>query len=243
VPGRKALKFSRLTSGPRGSLIRYEHKGRLCFELKGRVRDKAPQKGETRTVEEQEYYTLAQAAQVLGITQRRLLEMLAARDIDGEQDPQSSRWKISKDAVHEFVPEPLPVDQPLTGPEDTAELPPETFQELIGELDNLQREIGRLKTRLELAQRAQNSAWQEERELLRGKLEQEHEERRRESERAESTLLAEQDRLLEDQRREQERADVLQEEADRLREETDRLREELEVEQSRGSWRKRLFGG
>jgi excisionase family DNA binding protein len=194
-------------------------------------------------VEEKEYYTLAQAAQILGITQRRLLEMLAAREIDGEQDPQSSRWKISKDAVHEFVPEPPPTDQPPTGPEDTAELPPETVQELIGELNNLQREMGRLKTRLELAQRAQNSAWQEEKELLLGELEQEREERRREREWAESTLRAEQDRLVEEQRREQERSDALQEEADRLREEADRLRDELEVEQSRGSWRRRLFGG
>jgi excisionase family DNA binding protein len=194
-------------------------------------------------VEKKEYYTLAQAAQILGITQRRLLEMLAAREIDGEQDPQSSRWKISKDAVHEFVPEPPPTDQPPTGPEDTAELPPETVQELIGELNNLQREMGRLKTRLELAQRAQNSAWQEEKELLLGELEQEREERRREREWAESTLRAEQDRLVEEQRREQERSDALQEEADRLREEADRLRDELEVEQSRGSWRRRLFGG
>ena len=215
----------------------------MCFEPEGWARDKARQKGETGTVEEKEYYTLAQAAQILGITQRRLLEMLAAREIDGEQDPQSSRWKISKDAVHEFVPEPLPAGQPLAGPEDTAELPPETVQELIGELDNLQREVGRLKTRLELAQRAQNSAWQEDREVLLGELEQEREERRQEREWAERTLRAEQGRLLEEQRREQERTDALQEEADRLREEVDRLREELEVEQSRGSWRRRLFGG
>jgi excisionase family DNA binding protein len=194
-------------------------------------------------VEEKEYYTLAQAARILGITQRRLLEMLAAREIDGEQDPQSSRWKISKDAVHEFVPEPPPADRSPTGPEDTAELPPETIQELIGELDNLQSEVGRLKTRMELAQRAQNNAWQEERELLLDELEQEREERRRERERADSTLRAEQGRLLEEQRREQERSDALQEEMDRLREEVDRLREELEAEQSRGSWRRRLLGG
>jgi DNA repair exonuclease SbcCD ATPase subunit len=194
-------------------------------------------------VEEQEHYTLAQAARILGVTRRRLLEMLANQEIYGEQDPQSSLWKISKDAMQEFVPEPLPVDRPLTGPEDTAELPPETVQELIGELDNLQRELGRLKTRLELAQRTQNSAWQEEKELLLGELEQEREAHRRELERADSTLRAEQNRLLEEQRREQERSDALQEEADRLRGEVDRLREELEAEQGRGSWRRRLFGG
>lgn len=183
-----------------------------------------------------EFYTLTEAAQVLGITQRRLLEMLAAKEIEGEQDPQSSRWKISKHAVHELVPELLPTDRPRVDREDTTELPAETVRDLVGELDNLQREMGRLKRRLELAQQAQNSAWQEERELLLGELEQEREERRWEREQAESTLRAERDRLLEDQRREHERADTLQEEVDRLR-------EELETERSKGSWRKRLLGG
>ena len=189
-----------------------------------------------------EFYTLTEAAQVLGITQRRLLEMLAAKEIEGEQDSQSSRWKISKHAVHELIPELLPTDQPRVDHEDTAELPAETVQDLIGELDNLQREMERLKRRLELAQQAQNSAWQressawqEERELLLDELEREREERRRERERAESTLRAERDRLLEDQRREQERAAALQEEANSLR-------EKLEIERSKGSWRRRLFG-
>ena len=176
-----------------------------------------------------------EAAQVLGITQRRLLEMLAAKEIEGEQDPNSSRWKIPGHAVHKLVPELLPTDQPLVGPQDTTELPTETVQQLVGELDDLQKELGGLKRRLEFAQRAQNTAWQRERGLLLGELEQEREERRREREQAESTLQAERERLLEDQRREHERADE-------LREEADSLREKLETERSKGSWRKRLLG-
>jgi hypothetical protein len=105
------------------------------------------------------------------------------------------------------------------------------IQGLVDEFANLQREVGRLRHRLDLAQRAER----EERELLLAELEQERERHRQDREQAENTLRAERDRLLEDQRREQERADKLQEEVDRLR-------AELESERNKGSWR-RLFGG
>jgi hypothetical protein len=58
------------------------------------------------------------------------------------------------------------------------------------------------------------------------------------TERAESTIKEERDRLLEDLRRERERADALAS----AQEEAQRLREELEAERSKGFWR-RLFGG
>jgi DNA repair exonuclease SbcCD ATPase subunit len=184
-----------------------------------------------------DFYTLAEAAQTLGVTQRRLLERLETGEIEGERDPQSSRWKIPKHLVHEVVPEPTPTDP---SPEEVPigqflEQPTETVQELIEKLGNLQRELGRLRNRLELARAAERTAWQEEKELLLVELEREREGRRQEREQAESTLRAEQNRLLEDQRRERERAD-------RLQEETNRLREELESDRAKGSWRK-LLGG
>ncbi len=161
---------------------------------------------------------MSEAARVLGVAQRCLLEMLEAGEVEGERDPQTSRWKISKHALHELSPEPPPVDEPSEDLYEGYEDPPaETLRELIEELDNLQRELGRLKDRLTLAQRAENVARQEERRLLLAELEQERE------------------RLLEDRRRERKRADGLQDEANRLR-------EELEAERGRGSL-KRLFGG
>ncbi len=69
----------------------------------------------------------------------------------------------------------------------------------------MERELGRLEGRLEL------------------------------TERAESTIREERDRLLEERERERERAE-------RLEEERERLRGELEAERSKGFWR-RLFGG
>jgi len=185
-----------------------------------------------------DFYRLEQAAQILGITQRRLLEQLETGEIEGERDPQSSRWKIPKHVVHEVVPEPTPTD---LSPEEVAieefsEEPTETVQELVEKLGNLQRELGRLRNRLELARGAETNAWREEKKLLLAELEREREGRRQEREQAESTLRAEQDRLLEDQRWERERADKLQED-------NAKLREELEAERrNKGSWR-RLLGG
>jgi DNA repair exonuclease SbcCD ATPase subunit len=174
------------------------------------------------------YYTLAETARILEVPQRRLLEMLETGELEGEQDPQSSRWKIPKHAVDELVPaDPSPESPTEELPEQSTEM----IQELVDELGDLHREVGRLRNRLNRARRAEK----EERELLLAELEQERERHRQEREQAESTLRAERERLLEDQRQERERADKLQEEANRLR-------EELESKRNKGSWR-RLFSG
>jgi hypothetical protein len=137
-----------------------------------------------------DFYTLAEAARVLEIPQRRLLEMLEAGEIVGEQDPQSSRWHISKHTIHELV---SPAPSPEGHSEEFPDRSTEMIQELIDELGNLHSEVGRLRNRLNLARRTEK----EERELLLAELEQERER----------------------YRKEHERADMLQEEVNRLREE------------------------
>src|SRR5829696_1944733 len=136
------------------------------------------------------YYTLAETARVLEVPQRRLLEMLETGELEGEQDPQSSRWKISKHVVDAQI-------SAGSSPEGPTEVFPERstemIQELVDEFGNLQREVGRLRNRLNVAQRVEK----EERQLLLAELEQERERHRQE----------------------RERADKLQEEANRLREE------------------------
>jgi excisionase family DNA binding protein len=176
-----------------------------------------------------EFYTITEAARILEIPQRRLLEMIETGELEGEQDPQSSRWKIPKQAVGEIAPAYSPPESSAEGlPERSTEV---VLQELVDELGNLHREIGLLRSRLDRARRAETV----ERDHLLAELEQERERRRHEREQAENTLRAERDRLLDEQRRERERADELQKE-------TNRLREELESLRDRGSWR-RLFGG
>jgi hypothetical protein len=135
-----------------------------------------------------DFYTLAEAARVLEMPQRRLLEMLEIGEIEGEQDPQSSRWQISKHAVDELVSaSPSPEGPTEEFPERSTEM----IQELVDELGNLHMEVGHLRNRLSVARRTEK----EERELLLAELEQEREKY--------------------DQERE--RADKLQEEANRLR--------------------------
>jgi len=104
--------------------------------------------------------------------------------------------------------------------------PSSETREWIERVTTLERELGRLEGRLEL------------------------------TERAESTMRAERERLLEDLARERERAAQEQEKADETQrnaeqfvrereeaqEEAERLRAELEAERSKGFWR-RLFGG
>ena len=136
------------------------------------------------------FYTLSEAARVLELPQRRLLEKVEAGEIEGEQDPHSSRWLISKRAVDELVSAGPSPEVPTGEFQDKST---EMIRELVDELGNLHRQVGHLRSRLDRARRAEK----EERELLLANLEQERERHRQE----------------------RERADKLQKEATRLREE------------------------
>ena len=142
-----------------------------------------------------DFYTLPEAAQILEVTQRSLLKSLETGEIEGEQDPQSGRWKIPKQAADERV-------STESSPEDTAKesqgLSAEMLRELVDEMGDLHRLVGHLKSRLERARRTER----EEREQLLAELEQERE----------------------GHRQERERADRLHEEASRLREELERAK-------------------
>ena len=140
-----------------------------------------------------DFYTLSEAAQILEVTQRSLLQRLETGEIEGERDPQSGRWKIPKQAADERVSD----KQPPEGATD--EVPghsSEMIRELVDELGSLHRQIGHLKNRLDRARRTEK----EERDALLVELEQERER----------------------YRRERERVDGLQEETKKLREEVER---------------------
>ena len=137
-----------------------------------------------------DFYTLPEAAGVLEIPQRRLLDKLETGEIEGEQDPHSSRWKIPKHAVDELVSAGPSPEGPT---EEFAGQSTEMIRELVDELGNLHRDMGHLRNRLDRARRAEK----EERELLLAELEQERERHRQQ----------------------RQRADMLQEEVNRLQEE------------------------
>jgi hypothetical protein len=124
-----------------------------------------------------DFYTLPEAAQILDTPQRSILKSLETGEIEGEQDPQSGRWKIPKQAVDERV-----SAEPSS--EDTAEdfpgLSAEMLRELVDEMGDLHRLVGHLKSRLDRARRTER----EVREQLLAELEQERDGHRRERERA-----------------------------------------------------------
>jgi hypothetical protein len=140
-----------------------------------------------------DFYTLPEAAQILEVPQRRLLESLETGEIEGERDPQSGRWKIPKHAADERVTTDLP---PEGATEEIPGQSAEMIREIVDELGNLHRQVGHLRSRLDRARRTEK----EEREVLLAELEQEREK----------------------QRQERERADKLHEEASELREELER---------------------
>ena len=131
-----------------------------------------------------DFYTLPEAAQILEAPQRSLLKSLETGEIEGERDPQSARWKIPKQAVD-------------LSPEDTAEefqgQCAEMLRDLVGEMGDLHRHVGHLRSPLDRARRTER----EERENLLAELEQEREGHRRERERA-SRLREEASRLREE---------------------------------------------
>ena len=140
-----------------------------------------------------DFYTLPEAAQILDTPQRSILKSLETGEIEGEQDPQSGRWKIPKQAVDERV-------SAESSPEDTADvsqaLSAEMLRELVDEMGDLHRQVGHLKSRLDRARRTEIEA----REQLLAELEQEREGHRRERERADR-LHAEARRLRQDLQR------------------------------------------
>src|SRR5215203_6093319 len=140
-----------------------------------------------------DFYALPEAAQILDVTQRRLLEWLETGEIEGERDPQSGRWKIPKHAADERVSSDA---SPEAATEESPGESAEMIRELVDELGNLHRQVGHLKSRLDRARRTER----EEREQLLSELEQ----------------------AQQGHRQERERADKLNEEASKLREERDK---------------------
>jgi chromosome segregation ATPase len=124
-----------------------------------------------------DFYTLPEAAQLLEITQRRLLKELESGEIEGERDPQSGRWKVSRQAVDELASEDPSAEDST---EEPMERSAEMLRGLVDELGELHRQVGHLRARLDRARRAEK----EERERLRAELEQAREGHSQERERA-----------------------------------------------------------
>jgi excisionase family DNA binding protein len=147
---------------------------------------------------EEDTYTTGQAARILRITDRGVRKMIDRGELEARQD-ERGRHLIPQRAVHAMLEERRASSAaPAEISTEEASRSAEEALELRERVEGLQREIGRLEGRLELTERTE-STMREERERLEQLLDEERAERRR-------------------------------------------LREELDAERGKGFWR-RLFGG
>jgi excisionase family DNA binding protein len=175
--------------------------------------------GNDRASDRQEYYTVSEAAKVLGISDRRVRQIAQDGKVDGVRSEDG--WKLFRYSVHAF--RDRRADQvPMRGARESSL----EAREWIDRIAALERELGRLEGRLELTERAE-STLREDRERLLGDLDRERERATQEQARAEEA---------------QHDAEQIIREREEAQEEARRLREELEAERSKGFWR-RLFGG
>jgi hypothetical protein len=148
--------------------------------------------------EEEDYYTPPQAARIMKLSRQRITQMLQSGEMEGKQDPETGRWRIPQRVVHGRLKD-RPTkrrDRPDDGGPQKELEGLRRITELELELRDLSYRLGRSEAHLEL------------------------------TEKAESTLQAERDRLLEDLERERRRAERL----------------EAELRDVRRPWWRKLFG-
>ena len=148
---------------------------------------------------EEDAYTAPQAARVLGLSDRRVRQMLEAGELEGERDG-SGKWWIPQRAVHAALedrgsprvrsreqrsapPRPDANDE-TSAPSQRVPGGPESVRELIQRVESLSYRLGRSEARAELTEKAE-STLREERDHLARELEEERAERRRLAERLE----------------------------------------------------------
>jgi excisionase family DNA binding protein len=187
------------------------------------------------------YYTVSEAAKVLGVGQRRILEMVETRELEGERDPTSSRWKISIHAVHQLATEenldtkqPLPTENTAVTEEDTVELrvseeTQSTEEKSDTEESLLTNQPPREDPPERFSEQSEEHLWEriDELERLNKRLQVEQQTEKAAWQEERESLLAATDRE--------------RQYAEELREEVERLSTELETERSKG-FVQRLFG-
>ncbi len=152
---------------------------------------------------EEDAYSPVEASRVLGVSDRRVRQLLESGELEGGQDA-SGRWRAPRRAVHAMLEERGSPRSPgkRTGTTagssagEGAEASPgplsprsprdrdEDLRELVSRVEDLSYRLGASQARLELSERAESSV-REERDRLLRELEAERAERRRLAERLE----------------------------------------------------------
>jgi excisionase family DNA binding protein len=187
-------------------------------------------------------YSTADAARILGLSHRRVQQLAEQGDIEGRKF-EGREWRLFQQSVHSYLETHGPGKRGrsrIMAGIESGLEPDQAAREYMDRIAGLERELGRLEGRLELTERAE-STMREERERLLEDLDRERERAEQERERAEE-VQRDAEQFIREREEAQEEARRLREEQEEAKEEAHRLREELEAERSKGFWR-RLFGG
>ena len=79
------------------------------------------------------YYSTAQVAERLDVSRQRIDQLLKSGELAGEQDPNTGRWRISAEALGEYL-STHPMRRPRRRLDDH-----QAFRELKGVVDDLER--------------------------------------------------------------------------------------------------------
>jgi excisionase family DNA binding protein len=90
------------------------------------------------------FYTVPEAAKILGVSQTRVRQLLRDGTIEGERS--ETTWNISKQSLHSF----RDTYEPKTHRTEPPQPQSADVQEALDKVEALQRELGRFEGRLEL---------------------------------------------------------------------------------------------
>jgi excisionase family DNA binding protein len=82
------------------------------------------------------YYSTSEVGRRLGVSRQRIDQLLRSGELEGEQDPDTGRWRISSAALNEY----LSTHQPRTPRRRLEDHP--AFMELKGEVKALEVRLG-----------------------------------------------------------------------------------------------------
>ena len=97
--------------------------------------------------ESERYYSTAQVAERLGVSRQRIDQLLKSGELAGEQDPNTGRWRISGEALREY----LSTHQPRRPRRRLEDHP--AFEDLKGEVKDLHDRLSGIEVRLEVVER------------------------------------------------------------------------------------------
>jgi excisionase family DNA binding protein len=100
----------------------------------------------------EEFYTVSEAAKLLGVSGSRVRQLLTSGELEGEQDPLSDRWRVSRVSVHARREE---RGTHTRTPSSSA--PPADPTPWVDRIAELERALGRAEATRELTEQAHST--------------------------------------------------------------------------------------